>query len=83
MVYKGGAFEHEAGEIKQLFLSGRGGITPKKGAIMEYIVHANYDDSFSVISLPEGQTINVYRGKDAARDAYREAIKLDMEDQRT
>lgn len=48
---------------------------------MSYAVHKNYDDSFSVIRLPEGYPIKVYRGKDAARDAYREVIKLNMEDQ--
>ena len=47
---------------------------------MNYIVHPNQDGSFSVIDVSDGHTISTYRGKDAAKEAYTQAIKMDKEE---
>ena len=43
---------------------------------MNYIVHANYDGSFSVIDVSNDRIVSTYRGEHAAREAYRYAIKM-------
>jgi len=44
---------------------------------MKYVVHPNQDGSFSVIDTCNSRIVSTYRGKDAAKEAYTWAIKMD------
>lgn len=49
--------------------------TVENEVIMEYTVHPNQDGSFSVVRA-DGRAVATYYGKDAARDAYKQAYRL-------